>query len=1101
MASSTQTPSSSSSTPIRKYNFDVFLSFRGEDSGYNFTDQLYENLLRSTTKTFRDDELEKGEEIKSGILKTIEESKISIVVFSKNYAHSKWCLDEFAKIMECRKEMGQIVLPVFYHVDRPDVHVQRGSFGEAFCIHKRDVDEKKVQRWRDALTKAAYLSSFHVPKDGNESTIIEKIIDFVNRELKLPGHNLIGIDGRLEELKSLIGIGSYDVRMLGVWGLGGIGKTSIARVIYNSISYQFDGASFLPSVCEQSMPRVQKELLSDITELSYEELNVDEGLNKIKEELQKKKILIIVDDVDCLSQLKDLVPNRDCLGGGSRIIITTRDKHLLLEHGVDAIYEVQGLDFEESIRLFSLYAFKARFPKREYRGLSLNIVNYSEGLPLALKVLGGFLFGKSIYEWESILYKLKHQSLKEIQDVLQISYDRLDYKTKDIFLDIACFFKGEEREFVSRILDGAEKAITDLYNKSLLTFSNNKIMMHPLLQQMGQGVVHQACPQEPGKQSRLWRSEDVHRILRQNEGTDAIEGIVLKISAAERIAFTTKAFKMMNKLRLLKVCRDHKCGSMVHVSTDFEFPSYELRYLHWDGYPLESLPSNFHGEKLIELNLQNSELRGLWEGSKPLEKLKVINLSHSQQLIQIPDFSDTPNLESLILEGCTNLENIPSSIWDLDSLVNLDLSRCSKLQELAEIPWNLYSLEYLNLAFCTNLESLPESLSNLKCLKTLNVIGCSKLPDNLGSLECLEKLYASSSELISPQSDSSLAGLCSLKVLDVHGTNLEQGAIGSDIGSLYSLEELDLSYCNLTEGGIPDDICCLYSLRVLDLSGNHFLKVTDAISQLSKLRVLGLRHCKSLLEIPELPSSLRVLDAHDCISLETLSSTSLLQWQRQLNCFKSARLQEIQELKYRRLFSLPANGVSQGFNTVIPGGGEVPEWISHEGIGSEVTVKLPLNWYHKKDFLGFALCCVYIPQQDEPVDESMDEPESSKSENAMVNITQPYRLGCELSFLDDEIGFLDYLFCGSSCQCDHNDGVSESVWVTYYSNVAIKHKYRSHKSRHLKASFRGYVDGKPVKVKKCGIGLVHVDLNRTSHAFQAQHSTDQLRLKLVSHVS
>ena len=118
------------------------------------------------------------------------------------------------------------------------------------------------------------------------------------------------------------------------------------------------------------------------------------------------------------------------------------------------------------------------------------------------------------------------------------------------------------------------------------------------------------------------------------QGTDAIEGIFLDTSPAEPIEFTildtspavpieftTEAFKMMNKLRLLKVCRGHKCGSMVknyevRVSTNFEFPSYELRYLHWDGYPLEYLPSNFHGEKLIELNLQDSKLTGLWEGSK-----------------------------------------------------------------------------------------------------------------------------------------------------------------------------------------------------------------------------------------------------------------------------------------------------------------------------------------------------------------------------------------------------------------------------------------------------------------------------------------------------
>ena len=233
----------------------------------------------------------------------------------------------------------------------------------------------------------------------------------------------------------------------------------------------------------------------------------------------------------------------------------------------------------------------------------------------------------------------------------------------------------------------------------------------------------------------------------------------------------------------------------------------------------------------------------------------------------------------------------------MDSLVNLDLSHCSNLQKLPEVQGNLYSLEYLNLAFCKKLESLPENLCNLKYLKTLNVIGCSKLgrlPESLGSLECLEKLCASNADLISSQFHYSLAGLCSLKILDAHGTCLTKGAISSDIGSLYSLEELDLSYCNLMEGGIPDDIFCLYSLRVLDLSGNHFLRVTDAISQLFKLRVLGLRHCKNLVEIPELPSSLRVLDAHGCTSMKTSSSTSLSPWQRQLNCFKSAVLQEIQ---------------------------------------------------------------------------------------------------------------------------------------------------------------------------------------------------------------
>ncbi|XP_034674462.1 disease resistance protein RPV1-like [Vitis riparia] len=925
---SSSSSSSMSPTSISKDEYDVFLSFSREDIGKSFADHLYAALVKKGLHPFREaiGKPESKEAISSESLMAIEKSKVFIVMFSKSYAQSRYNLDELVKIMECTQATRKVVVPVFYHVNPSDVRKQKRSYEEAFHDHDAKQEKEKIDNWRTALTEASKLKGYyHLDQDRYESTIIMQITDSVIDRLKhadIGDDNLVGIDSRLEELHSLIGIGFDDVRMLGVYGFGGIG--------------------------------VKDKNLN----------NVDEGINEIKKRLRQKKVLIIVDDVDHSSHLKYLVPDRDCLGKGSRIIITTRDKHLLCEYGVDAIYEVQELGSEESMLLFSLCAFKRRFPEKGYVELSREIVDYANGHPLTLKVLGHSLY-------------------------------------------------------------------------------------------------------EPGKWSRLWSSEDVHHVLTKNKGTNAVEGIFVNMPTSKPIEFTTEAFKMMNGLRLLKVHRDLKCG-VVHVSTGFEFPSYELRYLHWDEYPLESLPLNFHGVNLIELNLQYGKLRVLWKVSKLHEKLKVINLSHSQQLIQIPDFSDTPNLESLILEGCTNLENLPSSIWDLDSLVNLDLSHCSNLQKLPEVQGNLYSLEYLNLAFCKKLESLPENLCNLKYLKTLNVIGCSKLgrlPESLGSLECLEKLCASNADLISSQFHYSLAGLCSLKILDAHGTCLTKGAISSDIGSLYSLEELDLSYCNLMDGGIPDDIFCLYSLRVLDLSGNHFRRVTDAISQLSKLRVLRLRHCKNLGEISELPSSLRVLDAHGCTSMKTLSSTSLSPWQRQLNCFKSAVLQEIQELKYSSLLSLPANGVSQGFSTFIPGSGEVPEWMSHQSVGSEVTAELPPNWYDNNEVLGFALCCVYIPQQDEP--------ESSTSENAMVNITQPYHLRCKLTFLDG-IGFLDDLLYGSSCQCDHNDGVSDSVWVTYYSNHAIKKKYRSDASRHFKASFSGSVDGKPVKVEKCGIGLVYI---------------------------
>ncbi|KAL6331767.1 hypothetical protein AAG906_020106 [Vitis piasezkii] len=153
MASTSTQIISFSSTSIPRWNHDVFLSFRGEDTRYSFTDRLYTSL--------------RGEEIGSELLKAIEESRLSIIILSPNYAHSRWCLDELLKIMECRKEMGQTVLPVFHHVDPSHVRKQTGSFGEAFDNHKADTEEKKekVQRWRTALTEAANLAGEDV-NDG-----------------------------------------------------------------------------------------------------------------------------------------------------------------------------------------------------------------------------------------------------------------------------------------------------------------------------------------------------------------------------------------------------------------------------------------------------------------------------------------------------------------------------------------------------------------------------------------------------------------------------------------------------------------------------------------------------------------------------------------------------------------------------------------------------------------------------------------------------------------------------------------------------------------------------------------------------------------------
>ena len=144
----------------------MFLSFRGKDTRRSFTDHLYSALIRCNIKTFRDDEgLRKGEEISPELLQAIEESRISVVVFSKNYADSKWCLDELVKIMSCKEVREHKVIPIFYHVDPSEVRNQKGIYEKAFSHHEENADEEKkekIRRWKTALREAGKLAGYDV---------------------------------------------------------------------------------------------------------------------------------------------------------------------------------------------------------------------------------------------------------------------------------------------------------------------------------------------------------------------------------------------------------------------------------------------------------------------------------------------------------------------------------------------------------------------------------------------------------------------------------------------------------------------------------------------------------------------------------------------------------------------------------------------------------------------------------------------------------------------------------------------------------------------------------------------------------------------------
>ncbi|XP_052115873.1 toll/interleukin-1 receptor-like protein isoform X3 [Arachis duranensis] len=153
--------SSASIPPPRSCTYDVFLSFRGEDTRTGFTGHLYAALNRKGITTYKDDKnLRKGHVISKELLKAIDESMFAVIVFSPDYASSSWCLDELQKIMECKNQLGLQIETVFYGVEPCDVRHQRGIFEEAFKKHEQRHDREKVKRWRDALTQVAAHSGW-----------------------------------------------------------------------------------------------------------------------------------------------------------------------------------------------------------------------------------------------------------------------------------------------------------------------------------------------------------------------------------------------------------------------------------------------------------------------------------------------------------------------------------------------------------------------------------------------------------------------------------------------------------------------------------------------------------------------------------------------------------------------------------------------------------------------------------------------------------------------------------------------------------------------------------------------------------------------------
>ncbi|CAN6685013.1 unnamed protein product [Malus baccata var. baccata] len=894
--------SSAADNPPRREKYDVFISFRGDDTRLGITSHLHAALLQKKIETYIDNRLQRGEEIRPALLEAIEKSTISVIIFSQNYASSTWCLDELVHILKCNNREGRMVIPVFYDIDPSDVRKQHGSYAYAFAQLEKRFDNSidKVHKWRDALTTAANLSGFYYSnKSGTEANLIQEVVDHIwakmCRESSCDLKGFVGIERRIEQIESLLGIHSPDACItVGIWGMGGIGKTTLAEAVFRIHSSKFEASYILKNVREKSeqvggLDHLEETLLKNI--LKEEVLPV--GSTLVGERLSRTKVLIVQDDVSDPRQMERLVGDRLRYGSGSRIIITSRDRSTLRQTvEEDKIYEVQALQPDDALQLFCLHAFKNNGARRtDFKELVEKAVHYAGRVPLALIVLGSLLFNyTSKEEWEEEFNKLKQFPSESIQKVLRISYDRLEKNEKEIFLDIACFYKGEPVVEVKRRLASCGRfpktGIDILINRCLISIGSKwgreTIEMHDLLQEMGRKIVQEQDIKDPGKRSRLFNDEDVYRVLKSNTETPNVEAIRVDWSYIEKRALKRVGFKKMSNLITLIVNGGYK------LTASLDLPD-SLRYLEWTWYQLESLPSNFCPENLVELYMPHSKVKKLWKEEQILVNLQVIDLWGCSNLTEVPNLSRSLKIVEINLARCERLVEIPSYFQHLDKLTRLDLGDCTSLEYLPEMPrsvqyldlqhtgikelpesvWSNENISYLNLMqckdlrklpsgrwklknlnldLCSNLENFPEILEPMEHLKSLSLIetAVTELPSSICNLTYLESLDLTSCSRFSkfPEILKPMEHLKSLSLIETSVTELP-----SSICELKYLESLDLTMCNRFSK-FPEILKPMEHLVYLNLSWTAVEMLPSSIGILNRLQDLNLSGCDQLKDVP-----------------------------------------------------------------------------------------------------------------------------------------------------------------------------------------------------------------------------------------------------------
>ncbi|CAN1827710.1 Disease resistance protein L6 [Linum perenne] len=924
--------------PLPAGEYEVFLSFRGPDVRQTFADHLYTYLVASKIHTFRDEEeLPKGEFLAPALEKAITESKAYIPIFSQNYASSKWCLQELANIVKCWKSGGgakaqHVIFPVFYFIDPRDVrHPDSGSYKEAFEQHSLKNDPKTVLEWKNALQEVGKMKGWHITESDGQGAIIDKIFSKVDIHLRanytLVTDELVGIDSHVENVVKLLNLDSASEKIVGIHGMGGLGKTTLAKAVYNKVSTQFEGCCFLDNIRDALSEKdgvlaLQNKIISSILR---KEMSCDPSLKLFS----KHAFGVNYPPEDYASLSTEFIRVATGLPLYLKVIgslLFKRDKSFWKDKLIE-LKQIPPTEVQERLR-----------------------ISYND---------------------------LTHNQKQIFLDIACLFTEV--YKEGPMHMWRDCDFHP-----TSAINTLVQRSLVKIGN-------DDAIWMHDHVRDLGRAIVREEHNQSPFKRSRMSYSKDAIDMLKYKEGTDSVEALRVDMKGENLVLrnehlkeLSRLRYMLLWNARLSGNFKDvlpnirwlglTNCDS---VPSDLNVKKLVVLQLQdcsvsdgWKGWNeikvsrklkiirlirclnLNTVPDlsncrdlehldfmgcrNMRGElditnlkNLKLLRVSDTKITKLKGEIEKLQNLQELDASNSS-LIEVPaGISKLPSLERLNL-GITPpnklemTEMFPNSLTRLfisssslpilpSSLTRLQICYCEHLPNLANLT-NLLALHLSDVSICVllglgelkllealNIERAPnlvnlDGLESLVLLKQLSLEGCTnleKLP-SLTALSSLELLQIESCPVITEIRGA--GGLWeSLSNLDVRGCSHL-----TDIGALHSmvnLESLVLIGIGLTKS-VPSSLSMFKKLRELTVSEFSLEQFPD-LSNLKNLRELWITDCNKLIEVTGLDTleSLELLSMYGSGSIKKLPDLSRLVKLKKLYVTGCTKLIEIRGLE------------------------------------------------------------------------------------------------------------------------------------------------------------------------------------------------------------